>query len=186
VSDDQAFKDALGLDTAAFQQEWLGSVGAQAPVRHGPLPAPVGPLPQGWSGAAPNPSVQPGATGVPGAAASPDVNPAIGRPPGATSGGLSVGIVAAVVLVGVGAVLIGVLLVQRSRRPNGAIPLAVGSEPTGADLPPMDPPGSVPWSLPGEASADVLPPDGPWPPPPPSAPAPAESPETRPPDQPQP
>src|SRR4029079_12574560 len=87
VSDDQAYKHALGLDTAAFQQAWLGSVGAQAPVRHGPLPAPGGPLPQGWSGAAPNPSVQPG---VPGAAASPDVNPAIGRPPGATSGSLSV------------------------------------------------------------------------------------------------
>jgi len=187
VSDEAAFKNALGLDTAAFQQAWLGSVGAQAPVRHGPLPAPVGPLPQGWSGAAPNPSVQPGATGVPGAAASPEVNPAIGRPPGATSGGLSVGIVAAAVLVGVGAVLIGVLLVQRSRRPHGAIPLAVGSEPKGADLPPTDRPGSVPWSLPAEVPADVPPPDDPWPPPlPPSAPAPAESPETRPPDQPQP
>ncbi len=43
VSDDEAFKAALGVDMAGFEAEWLESLGATAPVRHGPQPAPAGP-----------------------------------------------------------------------------------------------------------------------------------------------
>ena len=188
VSDDQAFKDALGLDTAAFQQAWLGSVGAQAPVRHGPLPAPVGPLPQGWSGAAPNPSVEPGASGVPGAAATPPSNSPLNQP----AAGLSLAAVAIVGVIAVVLVLGGIALVQRNRRPQPGVPAGMGPVDAGVYGPqPERPesPGSVPWTLPTETSADAPPPDDPWArpaPPPPPAPAPAESPETRPPDQPQP
>jgi hypothetical protein len=60
VTDDEAFKAALGVDAAAFEADWLASLGAAVPVRHGPQPAPPGPVPDGWSGAAPNPSVAPG------------------------------------------------------------------------------------------------------------------------------
>ena len=191
VSDDAAFKSALGLDTAAFQQAWLGSVGAQAPVRHGPLPAPVGPLPQGWSGAAPNPSVQPGASGVPGAAATPPSNSPVGQP-ASEPAGLSLGKVAIVAVIALVLVLGGIALVQRNRRPQArgarrhgirghrrlraAAQAARGSRFRGP-CPPRPP-------------LTRLQPDDPWarpaPPPPPPAPAPAESPETRPPDQPQP
>ena len=64
VTDDEAFTAALGTDVAGFEAEWLESLGAQPPVRHGPQPAPAGPVPEGWSGAAPNPSVQPGGIGA--------------------------------------------------------------------------------------------------------------------------
>jgi hypothetical protein len=74
VSDDEAFNAALGVDVAGFEQAWLDGLGATAPVRHGPQPAPVGPLPEGWSGAAPNATIQPGATGAPPLAATPGTN----------------------------------------------------------------------------------------------------------------
>jgi hypothetical protein len=65
VTDDEAFEAALGVDLAGFEADWLASVGAAAPVRHGPQPAPPGPVPDGWSGAAPVPSVEPGTSGAP-------------------------------------------------------------------------------------------------------------------------
>ncbi len=68
VTDDEAFSAALGVDMDGFEAEWLASLGATAPVRHGPESAPPGPVPDGWSGAAPNPSVAPGAESSPTAA----------------------------------------------------------------------------------------------------------------------
>ena len=55
VSDDDAFKAALGRDVAGFEADWLAELGAKPPVRVGPKPAPVGPLPSGWDGPQPNP-----------------------------------------------------------------------------------------------------------------------------------
>jgi hypothetical protein len=75
VTDDEAFSRALGRDLAAFQDGWLTELGAKPPVRYGPVPAPAGPLPPGWSGAdatpvpglaTPAPGASPGATPVPG------------------------------------------------------------------------------------------------------------------------
>jgi Peptidase MA superfamily len=64
LTDDEAFSRVLGRDFGAFQAAWLAELGADPPERFGPLPAPAGPLPEGWSG--PIPSSGPGAT--PGAA----------------------------------------------------------------------------------------------------------------------
>jgi len=58
VSDDEAFKAALGRDLAGFESDWLAELGAKPPVQRGPQPAPVGPLPAGWSGPRPNPSFE--------------------------------------------------------------------------------------------------------------------------------
>jgi hypothetical protein len=58
VSDDDAFKAALGQDVAGFEADWLAELGAKSPVRVGPKPAPVGPLPSGWDGPQPNPSFE--------------------------------------------------------------------------------------------------------------------------------
>jgi hypothetical protein len=183
VSDDEAFKKALGLDTAAFQQAWLGSVGAQAPVRHGPLPAPVGPLPEGWSGAAPNPSVQPGAS--PGAVTPPSDSP-VGQD-SSTSSGLPIAAIAAALVVVI--VLGAVLFARRNRRQAVGVPPALQSgwqdpfaayqapPPTDAAAPPPSAAES-PWTAPSPLASREPSPD--------TDPAPAESPEPRPPADPEP
>ena len=79
LTDDEAFQAALGVDVAGFEAEWLASLGAKPPVRHGPQPAPPGPVPEGWSGAAPNPSVGPGAAASP----TPTTNQPLPAAPGA-------------------------------------------------------------------------------------------------------
>ncbi len=53
VSDDEAFEAALGVDLAGFETAWLADLGATPPTRYGPQPAPAGPVPEGWGGAAP-------------------------------------------------------------------------------------------------------------------------------------
>ncbi len=102
VSDDEAFKAALGVDMAGFEAEWLASLGATAPVRHGPQPAPPGPVPEGWSGSAPNPSVAPG-TGS-GSSQTPN-RPPSDSPAAGSDSGLLLAAIAAIVVIGVGLAL---------------------------------------------------------------------------------
>ncbi len=66
-TDDEAFSEAIGLNVAAFESTWLADLGATAPVRYGPQPAPTGPLPPGWA-AAPDAAASTAAT-EPGSAA---------------------------------------------------------------------------------------------------------------------
>jgi hypothetical protein len=141
VSDDEAFEAAAGWDLAGFQAAWLDDLGAAPPVRHGPQPAPAGPLPPGWDAAAatagPDVTERPGAgTQLP-AAATP--------PPGAASGdggspwreGLVLALVAAC-----GLVVGGSLALARRRRQPPTDAHAAMSETgvvvseTGADGPP--------------------------------------------------
>jgi hypothetical protein len=52
VSDDDAFTTALGVDVGAFETGWLKDLGLdQPPVAFGPVAAPPGPLPPGWTAA---------------------------------------------------------------------------------------------------------------------------------------
>ncbi len=111
VSDDEAFKAALGVDMAGFEAAWLESLGATAPVRHGPQPAPPGPVPDGWSGLAPNPSVAPG-TGS-GSSQAPNRPPGLSAP--GSINGLILAVVAAIVVIVVGFVLFAR---RRSARPG--------------------------------------------------------------------
>ncbi len=116
LTDDEAFTRALGESLAAFQDGWLTELGAQPPHRYGPVPAPSGPLPDGWSGPLPSgpvssPESAPGTSAAgPGAAATP-VNGAPGQtgsPAGAPAdagggfdpGLLMVGLVALIVVLG--------------------------------------------------------------------------------------
>lgn len=48
-TDDEAMTAALGQTMASFQDAWYQSIGATAPKQFGPVPAPPGPLPSGWS-----------------------------------------------------------------------------------------------------------------------------------------
>ena len=137
VTDDEAFTAALGVDVAAFEAEWLKGIGAATPVRHGPKPAPPGPVPEGWSGAAPNPSLAPAGSQTPA--------PGSGLP-GGTDGG-SIGGPLIVVLVAAGLLVLAIVLVSRMRRQTaGAVPLwggphADGTPPDDETTPPAPPPG---------------------------------------------
>ena len=67
VQDD---RERIGKDVAAFQDGWLGELGAAAPVAYGPQPNPTGPVPPGWDAPVDNPGSNPGATAAPGASCS--------------------------------------------------------------------------------------------------------------------
>jgi hypothetical protein len=132
VSDDEAFKAALGRDVAGFEADWLAELGAKPPVRRGPQPPPAGPLPAGWSGPRPNASFEVVGSSAPAA-------PGSATPLG--SGGTSTASV--VTAVAIGAAVIAILLVafvwRRSRRrsvarsaiapPSGDSPALRGSAP---------------------------------------------------------
>ena len=111
VSDDEAFMAALGVDMAGFETAWLESLGATAPVRHGPQPAPPGPVPDGWSGSAPNPSVAPGSGS--GSSQAPNRPPSDSRP--GSINGLIRAVIAVVIVIVVGFVLFAR---RRSARPG--------------------------------------------------------------------
>jgi hypothetical protein len=163
LTDDEAFTAALGVDMAGFEADWLRSVGAEAPVRHGPQPAPPGPVPEGWSGAAPVPSVQPGGAG--GRTAAPG-SPVPGTAPDEFP--TAVLVLAVLVVLGLAG---GVLLFLRRRSP-GAAPPAPGwaDEPRPSTLTP--PPGwpartdPAPRADPPRPPADPQAPRSPTDPPP--------------------
>jgi hypothetical protein len=69
-TDDEAFSAATGLDVAGFEAAWLAGLGASAPTRYGPQPAPTGPLPRGWDGTAASTAPAPAASSAPAPAAS--------------------------------------------------------------------------------------------------------------------
>jgi hypothetical protein len=96
-TDDEAFSVALGVDMTTFGEAWLDELGAAAPTRYGPQPAPPGPIPSAWLvGAAASPAAggTPAASNASGGAAEPG-----SETPGDT-GPLLV-IVAVVIVVGV-------------------------------------------------------------------------------------
>lgn len=97
LTDDEAFTRALGENLAAFQAGWLTELGAQPPHRYGPVPAPPGPVPEGWSGPLPSaaasaPESVPGSSAAgPGASATPVVNGVPGQTGSPVSGPASAG-----------------------------------------------------------------------------------------------
>jgi peptidase MA superfamily protein len=150
VSDDEAFSAALGMDLGAFEQSWLDGLGATAPERHGPQPAPGGPLPAGWSGAAPNATIQPGATAAP-PGATPGTNAPIEEP--TSSAGIDPILVASLLVVGLAIAAVAIVAVRRSRRPGAAAVAAAPSGAGGSSAPPStaSPVGGPSWP-PGGAS----------------------------------
>jgi hypothetical protein len=49
LTDDEAFRDAIDIDAAAFDAAWRKDLDAKEPVAYGPKPAPAGPIPPGWT-----------------------------------------------------------------------------------------------------------------------------------------
>jgi peptidase MA superfamily protein len=152
LTDDEAFKAALGVDVATFDTAWRAELKARQPTVHGPGPAPPGPLPSGWtqadgSAGVPLASGAPGPTGVPASGATAPSSPATG--PG--RGGSTVPIIIATLGLLVAIVVVGYGVARPRRRPLVAIapqeaaPVAssVTEPPPGggaADGPPHDDP----------------------------------------------
>jgi hypothetical protein len=115
VTDDEAFKAALGIDTTAFGNAWLNDVGGGAPKSYGPQPAPQGPLPPGWSSEGPGSSAAPSAptsvTASPSAAAGGSTSTTREAP--SIDAGLAAIVLAAIAL-GLG--IVGFAVIYLSRR----------------------------------------------------------------------
>jgi hypothetical protein len=142
VSDDEAFKAALGRDVAGFEADWLAEIGARSPTRRGPQPAPVGPLPAGWSGPQPNPSFDVLGSAAPGAPSPVGTGRGSGE-------GLPWALIAAVLIALVVVIVGGIVLARRLR------PATVPPRRPGALSAPAAPWTTSEWSLP----RDVDPPD---------------------------
>jgi hypothetical protein len=109
-TDDEAFEDAIGMDTAALDAAWFADLGATQPEPVGPQPDPAGPLPPGWGG--PVPSADPVASATPGPGSSP-------APDTADSSTASTVLLVGLAALGV-AIAAGVMAwaVRRRREPN--------------------------------------------------------------------
>ncbi len=115
-TNDEAFTAALGLDMTAFSTAWFQSVNATPKPKYGPQPAPAGPVPSAWTGAAPGGAVgsaAPGAPAAPGATASTSAAPTPASP--ASDGGMPGWLVLGLIAVAIGLVGLG-LLASRGRR----------------------------------------------------------------------
>ena len=130
LTDDEAFERAIGMDVASFDAAWRAELGAGDPVEHGPLQAPAGPLPPGWTTA----EGSPGATLPPGSR--PTAGPAAPAAPGGGIDDPNGGALIAVAAVGVvGVAALGLYLLMVRRRPSPAMESA-----TGVEAPDHDPP----------------------------------------------
>ncbi|GIW20122.1 MAG: hypothetical protein KatS3mg065_0418 [Chloroflexota bacterium] len=127
VTDDEAFRAALGVDAAGFEAAWLADLGAPPPTRYGPQPAPPGPVPDAWRDAAPGPTASPGASRSPAPAASRSPTP--GEAPTTDAAAL----VGVLIALGLLAALGGAAMAGRRRLPSDR--QAVAAEPGSADEP---------------------------------------------------
>ena len=80
VTDEEAFKAAIGKGVAAFADEWLAAQGGKAPEPFGPESPPPGPVPPDWEGALAA-SVGPGSSGGHGSSNAPGVSGVPGASP---------------------------------------------------------------------------------------------------------
>jgi hypothetical protein len=136
VSDDLAFEHALDVNVAGFEAAWLADLGIEEPPAYGPRPAPVGPLPPGWSAA-----VQP--TPRPGTSSPPLASP---RPSGAGDDLAEPILIGAIVVVAV-VLVVGLIVVARG--------LSRGDPLFGASALADDTPEDEPDDAPDEAPDDA-------------------------------
>ena len=109
VTDDAAFQAAIGMTMSAFDTAWQQSIHATPPVKTGPQPAPVGPVPPGWTGTTPG-----GTTGGSPAPAAPITAAPAPAAPAASSG--SSDATPVVIVLVVAGLVVGVAAVWLSRR----------------------------------------------------------------------
>ena len=123
LTDDEAFKAAIGVDVGAFNDAWLSDLHAKAPTKYGPQPAAPGPVPAAWSGGAAAASgasgggaaVPAGSGGAGGPVGSGAANPP-GAPTPTTTGSTTVPIIFVVFAVLAVVIVVAVLLARSRRR----------------------------------------------------------------------
>ena len=105
VTDDEAFKAGIGVDTVGFDKAWLAANGVKAYQSFGPQAAPSGPLPPGWGsspgGSGPTPTgsgIAGAATPAPGASNQPASTPGAKRNPTLEAFGIA-GVLSSIALV---------------------------------------------------------------------------------------
>lgn len=116
-TDDEAFSDALGLDMTAFGNTWFKDVKATPKTKFGPQPAPPGPVPTEWSGAAPGQPSGPAAS--PGNATAATDRPSAAPVPGSVGGSEGIDgstVVGVVVAIGVIVLIVVAALAVRRRQ----------------------------------------------------------------------
>jgi len=120
-TDDEAMQAAVGKSVAAFQTEWLSSIGAPTPSPFGPQPGPSGPLPSDWLGAVasqapadPSPASPSNGAATPSATAAPTSAPTASPAPGSGgSSGSDLTLVLVAVFVVAAGVLVGIVIAGR-------------------------------------------------------------------------
>jgi len=156
VSDDEAFTAGLGVTVGEFEADWLASIGASAPQRQGPRPAPPGSVPSAWLGASPAPSAPaagsspaaPDATGSAQTVAPPQVSPPAGGGAADGQSGLPLLVVTVAAVAGVLVASLLFFAATRRRRARGGPgpgttspggPEPDGGRPAGPAAMPVDP-----------------------------------------------
>lgn len=121
LTDDEAFKAALGVDVAAFDAGWREALDAKPMASTGPRPAPAGPLPSDWTGPGPGAgSAPPAASPEPSIASVAPAATALPSPTGAVvvepqSTAVPLGLILVVAALGVLVVVVAVVLVVANR-----------------------------------------------------------------------
>ena len=116
-TDDEAFKDALGVDTTAFGAAWFASVKATPKQSFGPQPAPPGPVPSAWLGAVAGASAAPASSGgVAGTSAGTAPASAIPGAVGGPAGGSGTGSLWLLVVLALVVFIVAATLVLRRRQ----------------------------------------------------------------------
>ena len=115
-TDDEAFSDALGgVDMTAFGAAWFKDVKATPKTKSGPQPAPPGPVPSPWIGAAPGAAAS-GLSSSPVAAAAASTGTQLSAAPGAGAPAATGGTGSLWLILGIGAAVFVVAIVVAVRR----------------------------------------------------------------------
>jgi hypothetical protein len=113
-TDDEAFSAAIGQDVATFAAAWLEDLDAEPPTRHGPQPAPPGPVPAAWADGAGPDSSEPPIASTDGPTSGVETT-APGSPTDPAAGASGAASVVVLVVLGVVVIAIGVLVLRRRR-----------------------------------------------------------------------
>jgi hypothetical protein len=154
VTDDEAFEAATGTDVAAFEAAWLEDLGADAPVPYGPVDAPAGPVPAGWTGGGEVPGpIQTGSPEPTSRSAS----------PGRDAGGDATAVLVGLLVAGLATIGVGGWLLRRNR---AALAVPVTAAEAAVPLAPSE--AAVPLAPPEAPPAQPDPPPAPDAPPAPA------------------
>jgi len=126
VTDDEAMTAATGHSLAAFNAAWLADIGAATPTQYGPKPAPIGPLPSGWS-AVPETAASSAASATGAGGSEGPASPVSTEPSGAATSAPASGVPSASAVPSTAATAVGLLNSPGATVAVGAVGVATAS-----------------------------------------------------------